>query len=329
MKRELLHANFLGALHEKIPQRSKLTHLLTDILCIEKEAVYRRLRGQVAFSFEEIAAIADRLAISLDGIMGIQSEKTKNFILQLSDFENPTEVDIVMWENYNKVLSIFNHHQPFSIFETWTTLPFPICYKFLHLTRFYIYEWAFQVHNHIPVKKYEEFVLNEKLLEIGMKTHIERTRATDTHFIFSGNFIQDFVRDVLFFKNIYFLSGENVACIQRELSELVDYLESLSENGAYPETGQKVSLYICEVGIKTDFTLYEASNNYISLIRTLVMNSASSTDEASYQYMKNWFDSIKRLSVCISNSGQKERVMFFRKQREIIASLSPDADSGY
>ncbi|MCD7936517.1 MAG: hypothetical protein LUG98_06625 [Tannerellaceae bacterium] len=327
MKIELLHANFIGALYEKVPQKSKLTNLLADVLCIEKEAVYRRLRGDVFFSFAEVAVIAERMAISLDGIMGIQSEKTKSFFLKLSDFETPNGVDLVMWENYNKSLSIFNNHPPFLVFETWTTLPFPICYNFPQLTRFYIYEWAFHVHNHIPVKKYEEFVVDENLLRIGRQTHLERVRATDTHFIFSGDFIQDFVKDIIYFKNAYFLDAGNVVSIQKELEEFVDYLELITEKGVYPETGQSVSLYISEVNIKTDFTLYEANHNYISMIRALVMSSAASTDESSFQYMKNWFDSIKRLSTCISNSGQRERVQFFRKQREIISSLGTEQEA--
>ena len=38
-----------------MPHKATLTNALVDLLCIEREAVYRRMRGDVAFSFAEIA----------------------------------------------------------------------------------------------------------------------------------------------------------------------------------------------------------------------------------------------------------------------------------
>ena len=44
MKKELLYDNLLNAIKEKFPQKTNLVNALVDLLCIEKEAVYRRLR---------------------------------------------------------------------------------------------------------------------------------------------------------------------------------------------------------------------------------------------------------------------------------------------
>lgn len=45
MKKELLYDNLLNAIKEEFPQKTNLVNALVDLLCIEKEAVYRRLRG--------------------------------------------------------------------------------------------------------------------------------------------------------------------------------------------------------------------------------------------------------------------------------------------
>lgn len=70
MKKDLLYDTILNAIREKIPNRIILANTLAELLNIEKEAVYRRLRGEVAFSFVEIAAISSSLGISLDNIVG-------------------------------------------------------------------------------------------------------------------------------------------------------------------------------------------------------------------------------------------------------------------
>ena len=61
MKKELLYDNLLNAIKEEFPQKTNLVNALVDLLCIEKEAVYRRLRGEVAFTFAEIVTIAMHL----------------------------------------------------------------------------------------------------------------------------------------------------------------------------------------------------------------------------------------------------------------------------
>ena len=66
MKNDVLYENLVMAIREKYPERGKLTNMLADLLMIEKEAVYRRLRGDVPFTIFEIAAIANKLDISLD-----------------------------------------------------------------------------------------------------------------------------------------------------------------------------------------------------------------------------------------------------------------------
>lgn len=47
MKNDLLYENLVTAIKDKFPGRGVLTNKLADLLMLEKEAVYRRLRGDV------------------------------------------------------------------------------------------------------------------------------------------------------------------------------------------------------------------------------------------------------------------------------------------
>ncbi len=42
MKQEVLHDNLLKAIREKIPHEENLANVLGNLLCIGKEAIYRR-----------------------------------------------------------------------------------------------------------------------------------------------------------------------------------------------------------------------------------------------------------------------------------------------
>ena len=55
------NANLIEAMKEKLPLKGQLADMLMDTLYIGKEAVYRRLRGEVPFTLQESALISRKL----------------------------------------------------------------------------------------------------------------------------------------------------------------------------------------------------------------------------------------------------------------------------
>ena len=80
-----LKDGLIRAMKDKMPGGNNLASALTEILCIGKEAVYRRLRGEVAFTFNEAAVISRELGISLDKIVGNSSPGSTVFDLNLPE----------------------------------------------------------------------------------------------------------------------------------------------------------------------------------------------------------------------------------------------------
>ena len=58
MTKNYIVKELIKEMKERIPQGQNLANYLTDTLYMGKEAVYRRLRGEVAFTFDEIAVIS-------------------------------------------------------------------------------------------------------------------------------------------------------------------------------------------------------------------------------------------------------------------------------
>ena len=50
-----LNTSLIEAVKEKLPLKENLANLLIDTLYIGKEAIYRRLRGEVPFTLEQAA----------------------------------------------------------------------------------------------------------------------------------------------------------------------------------------------------------------------------------------------------------------------------------
>ena len=82
-----LNTNLIEAAKEKFPAKGQLANILMDTLYMGKEAIYRRLRGEVPFTFQEAAIISKELGISLDRIAGVSFSNNAMFDINVVDHE--------------------------------------------------------------------------------------------------------------------------------------------------------------------------------------------------------------------------------------------------
>lgn len=104
-----LNTGLIEAIKEKIPANSNLANVLIDILFIGREAVYRRLRGEVPFTLTEAAIISRKLGVSLDKIVGISFKDNAVFDMNVVHHDDPFET---YYEIINKYIGLL---------KTWET----------------------------------------------------------------------------------------------------------------------------------------------------------------------------------------------------------------
>jgi hypothetical protein len=93
---------------ESIPENVNPILYLINFLKLSSESVYRRIRGSVSFTFEEIARLATDLNFSVDEIIGLKNPSRKFLALQNEDLNNPSKSVLNMLEqffNYQRQLS--------------------------------------------------------------------------------------------------------------------------------------------------------------------------------------------------------------------------------
>ena len=86
-----LNTGLVNAVREKLPSKENLANTLMDILYIGKEAIYRRLRGEVPFTLAEAAVISRKLGISLDKMIGVSFQNNAVFDMNIVDSSQPLE----------------------------------------------------------------------------------------------------------------------------------------------------------------------------------------------------------------------------------------------
>ena len=118
-----LNTGLIEALKEKLPPKTNLANLLMDTLYIGREAIYRRLRGEVPFTLEEAALISRKLGVSLDKIVGVSFSANAVFDLNVVDHDDPFNAYFTILSRYVKIFRAFQDDPTTALGTSSNTIP--------------------------------------------------------------------------------------------------------------------------------------------------------------------------------------------------------------
>jgi len=321
MKQDDIYRYLLEVLEKKIPEKTKLADMLMDILFIEKGAVYRRLRGEVAFTFYEVAVIAEKLGISLSNFVNIGSSQTERFELNIIEYMNMSGRDYKQWEDYVSLISQARSDPHSEIAESSNLLPISIYGKFDYISKYFLFKYQYLYSGTESRITFSDMVVPERLYHIFRSYFDESKHFSKSIYIWDPLIFQYLVNDIRFFTGTYLISPDDIQQIKKDLFALLDYVEKITLTGCFEETGNSVFFYISDTNLYADYSYVQFNDMYISLVRTFILNSVVSTTRSSYVKIKMWINSLKKSSVLITQSGVVYRTDFFEKQRKIVAEL--------
>jgi len=321
MKHDEIHRNFLGALEKKLPEKTNLVDILTEILSMERGAVYRRLRGEVPFSLFEVVNIAEKLDISLNNLIYSDSVQTNHFELNIIEYANMSDTDYKKMENYLLNIHSAKDDPHSELAESSNVLPMSIYAKYDSLSKFFLFKYQYlfsSSENRIP---FHEMVIPERLYTIHRSYFEESKNFAHTVYIWDYLIFHYLITDLQFFYGINLISENDICQIKEDLFSLINYIEQITLNGYFEETENPVSIYISDINFDADYSYVQLNDTYISLIRTFILNSVVSNGQLSFIKIKNWIQSLKKSSVLITQSAAIYRTDFFEKQRLSISEL--------
>lgn len=319
--KDQLHNDLLSAIKARIPPGTNVVNMLTHVLCIGKEAAYRRLRGEVPFTLQEIALISNAMDISIDNIIGQNdSIKSKPFQLKLTQYVNSTEADFAQMEEYIALLKGSRHVMGRQKATSSNIFPDTIYFNYPNITKFYLLRWHYQWEGLENVKSLNDIEISPRLNDI-FKRYVEESKLISvTNYIWDNLIFYYLVNDIKCYSQVNFITKEDVVALKDELLILIDDMEELAIKGKY-DVGGKVNIYLSAVNFESSYAYLNIDNFYLSYVKSFTLNSVVSLDKSVYDRLKKWIDSLKRLSTLISESGEIQRVQFFKEQRELVYTL--------
>ncbi|MCL2245625.1 MAG: hypothetical protein FWC10_00705 [Lentimicrobiaceae bacterium] len=312
---------FMDNLHEIFPKKPKLTQEIMDLLCLEREAVYRRLRKDVVFHTHEIVKMASHWNISLDEVVGIDSG-TISYQMQTLNYLNPSKNDLFNLQKRIKALDHLVDTPNSEFMEVCNNLPRALGIRFSTIYRFKVFDWAYQYHQeemHKPL--FSKIIIPEKMSKEFDHYLKNILCVKNTHFILDQRIFEYLVQNIRYFHSILLVSDEDKILLKKELFDALDYMEEMANKGCYPETQNKVNLYISKMSIDTNYSYCYSDKLKACRIHAFGAYDISCSDLEMVEKFKEWMHLKKRAAIQISEANEKSRIEFFAKQRATVEGL--------
>jgi hypothetical protein len=116
------------------------------------------------------------------------------------------------------------------------------------------------------------------------------------------------------------INKDDVENIKNDLFLFVKYLESIASTGKF-ETGNTIQIYISNINSDTSYSYLDTPRLHLSMVSIFAPNYAVALDEKTLQKVKERIQYLKRVSTLISESGEIQRIQFFKEQYKLIETL--------
>jgi hypothetical protein len=322
MKSFEVYARFIETLEEKIPKKTDLARFIADTLNIEKESAYRRLRGDIQFSFREIFLLAYKMNFSLDKIAKTATFEGSTNLLSLPNTtgirEGNSALLIESVCHFLRKLTL----QPYSEWAmALSGIAFPLYQHYSLISRFFVLKHIYHNGNPCVRQPFEEVRESEKVLDLREEFYTLLRNINHTYYIWDNKITPVLVNDINYFRNIHILTEAETQALKEDLICFFDELEQLAITGEYKETGNTFEFYISDVDIDSNYAYLWSENLFRSFYTAFIFITTISTDEIVYESIRDWIHSLKRCSTRISVINDRERTLFFDKQRKIVNTL--------
>lgn len=315
-----LNEQIVSVIKSSIPLGSNMIQELMDLLPIGREAIYRRLRGEVPFTFDEIAKVSLKMGFSLDAIIGVKNHERAVFDLNLLDVDNLNDDYCLRLNEYieffRKIRSQNNVRARFAF----STLPYAFYLPFLNLSRFRLYRWFYQVNKSQSSIPFSEMKMSQEVLDAQRAFIAESRSIQRAVFVLDREIFNAIIKDINYFFKLNLITIEEIELLKKDLYDLIDELEALAISGTY-KTGTRVALYLANVDLEASHSHIESDTIGFSHLRVLAINGLDSQSPKISDIQKQWIDSLKRCSTLITQSGEVDRFAFFRRQRVAISVM--------
>ena len=309
---------------DSIPKNIKPIEYLIKILEISKESAYRRLRGEIPFTFEEMSKLSLDLDFSMDELIAKPGESKVLINMQTYPDDDPSTVFLKRLEQYYKFLLHLEDYPTVETVFTLNRVPLIASVYFKDLFKFFYFKWLHKNHEASFKLNYSDVVIPDEIEELRKKVRFSTLHcANKITLILDSNFFVSMMNEIQYYHKRRLINDEDLENLKRDILALVEYLETSAQTGVFGQNAQ-MNIYLSAMNIEANTAHVKYNGNETSFIYAFSINPISITNPAIGEKHKKWINSVKKYSTLVTKSNEMLQAEYFDKQREFINSSNND-----
>jgi len=318
--------NIVDKILKRIPTEVNAIDYLAALLQISKESVYRRIKGEVPFTFEDIIKLSSELQFSIDELaFSDESElqQTKNgvFDFQTTQIHDAKDTFVKIFTTYIKTMQDFLNS---SIAEVSTAANHPTLLplaNYDHLFNFYYYKWTYQL-NVMPFNfKLSDITIPDEVRALQDKVKSFGLFVTNNTYVLDRDFIKSLLKEVRYYYERKLISPDELQLIQKDVYQFIDAMEIMATDSVQ-KLGYRNDMYLSSMSIEATGLLYK-TDTYEEVQLWLYSGAYIRTrDKDVCKVYKVWLMSLRRYSSLITDCNESLRMEFLDQQREYVKNLA-------
>jgi hypothetical protein len=315
---------------ESLPANISFVDEIADLLKISNDSAYRRIRGETAFTIEEISAVCKRFRFSFDAFINNTEDNFVNFSYhQLSSHVSTFKGYLLGIKNdLDKVLQFpeSDRHVIFAAEDI------PVFQHFAHpfLTAFKIFYWNKSILNSKGYEdnKFDTTHVDSELLQIASDIY-ERYAKVSSIEIWSDDTVTSTLKQIEFYWDAgAFKSKEDALKVCEELNLLFVRINKQAEMNVKLDRNNKPTsvepnyfLYHSDVMIGNNCVLSVMGGMKAAYISYHTFNVMLTTNANFCNETDLWLKNLIKKSNLISGVAEKQRYRYFKKANEALKKL--------
>ena len=308
-------------IQKTLPPHLHLVNVLSELLNVSQDTIYRRIRGDKSIDFEEAVLLCNHFHISLDSLAKATDDKTIQCQYSPIDLSDLNNYIAYLQDLATSVESVRMAPDGELIF-TAVDIPIYNYSAFKELTLFKLFAWSNSVYGFAG--NYNDFI---KELDIPKLTAcfdkiVKNYQLCPSTEVWTDNTIDQILKLLFHHYEMGHLGNEDFPLlICEQLWELVNTYYQWSEKGYKGSTETPIKFYVSDVDLSNTYVLFRKNGTVNCDLKLFTINHFDIFDQRFCREMENWLLSAIQRSTFITGAAEKHRYKFFNGQRQKITYL--------
>lgn len=302
-----------------IPATIKPVHYLMDLFKISNESAYRRIRGNMPFSFGEIIRLSQELGFSIDELVD-KSDKVVSFRMPGDCLNNRSEAYLAALEQYESYLHAMNKDEVREAMIALSHILPSFMTDFDNLFNFSYYKWMHQSGELAPNYNFSAIVIPENILSIRNSINRIKKHNRNRTIILSPHAFFYLIKEIEYYYRRKLITKDERELLKVDILGLLSQIETTMQ-GEINKPESEINYYLSSLAIESNNSYVRYDNGESCFFWVYSLPVITIRNKEACEMQKKWLDSLKKYSTLISRSSELVQGEFFRIQRAYVENM--------